>query len=129
MAAVKGSSFLTIDRRKLELTARQGSAVQVRRITERTAVRAAALAPGKMKTAVRPIITGGANPLGIVMVDHKAAHFVLYGTRPHKIYPRRKGGVLRFTVGGTVVFARVVNHPGTKPNNFLMKALMESRIL
>lgn len=35
------------------------------------------------------------------------------GTRPHLILPRRRK-VLKFTVGGSVVFARRVNHPGTK---------------
>jgi hypothetical protein len=128
MAAPKGSSFLTISPQQAGALARRGSAVIVARVTERTAMRAAALAPGKMKGAVRPIITGGSNPLGIVMVDHPATHYVLYGTRPHKIYPKRKGGVLRFSVGGQIVFARYVSHPGTKPNNFLLKALMESRI-
>lgn len=33
------------------------------------------------------------------------------GTRPHVIRPRR-ARALRFTSGGTVVFARRVNHPG-----------------
>lgn len=35
------------------------------------------------------------------------------GTRPHVIRPRSKK-VLRFKVGGRVVFARQVNHPGFK---------------
>jgi hypothetical protein len=120
--------FLTINPRAAGALARKGSAIVVARTTERTALRAAALAPGSMKSKIRPIITGGANPLGIVMVEHPAASFVLRGTKPHKIYPRKPGGVLRFTVGGQLVYARYVNHPGTKPNNFLLKALLESRI-
>jgi phage gpG-like protein len=36
-------------------------------------------------------------------------------TKPHEIRPRRKGGVLRFVLpNGTVVFARSVQHPGSK---------------
>lgn len=46
------------------------------------------------------------------------------GSRPHVIRPRR-ASVLRFNVGGRVVFARVVNHPGTKGTHFLDKALAD----
>jgi predicted nucleotide-binding protein (sugar kinase/HSP70/actin superfamily) len=35
------------------------------------------------------------------------------GTRPHRILPRFKQA-LRFAVGGVIVFARYVLHPGTK---------------
>ena len=34
-----------------------------------------------------------------------------------------RSDVLRFTVNGQVVYARYVNHPGTKPNDFLRQAL------
>jgi HK97 gp10 family phage protein len=54
------------------------------------------------------------------------ARFVHDGTRPHRIEPRRRGGVLRFPMVGApggIVFARSVNHPGTKANPFLTKAL------
>lgn len=40
------------------------------------------------------------------------------GTRPHIIRPRN-AKVLRFKVGGKVVYASLVRHPGTKPNRFL----------
>lgn len=59
-------------------------------------------------------------------VVSKAAHsvFVVKGTRPHVIRPKSNSGVLRFMVGNTVVFARSVNHPGTKANDFLDRALV-----
>ncbi|SRR5712691_2067245 len=44
------------------------------------------------------------------------------GTRPHVILPRKSGGYLRFEVGGRVVFAKKVNHPGTKPTPWLHEA-------
>lgn len=47
------------------------------------------------------------------------AKFVHEGTRPHDIYPRMMGGVLRFEIGGQIVFARHVHHPGTWPQQFL----------
>ena len=40
------------------------------------------------------------------------------GTRAHRIEPRR-AQVLRFVVGGKVVYAKQVWHPGTKPNRYL----------
>jgi hypothetical protein len=49
------------------------------------------------------------------------AGFVISGTPPHII--RAKDGALRFEIGGRVVFARSVNHPGTKPNDFFSRAL------
>lgn len=122
------SDFMTIDRRKLDILARKGSAIKVQQVTFRTAEVAAGLAPGHMKEAIRPIFRGSAaNPVGIVMVDHPAATYVLYGTQPHDIRPKTKK-VLRFKMGGLVVYAKVVHHPGTKENNFLLKALMASRI-
>lgn len=122
------ADFLTIDRNKLTQVARRGSAVLVQRLTLRTAAIAAATAPGHMGQTVRPIFKGSkANPLGIVMVDHPAASFVLNGTPRHDIYPRKPGGRLRFTVGGRIVFARMVDHPGTKPNNFLWRAMLAAK--
>lgn len=52
------------------------------------------------------------------------ATYVNDGTRPHVIRPRN-AQVLRFRVGGRIVFARKVDHPGTKPNPFLDRALEE----
>lgn len=120
--------FLTINRAKLDNLARRGAAAKVAAITARTAAIAATTAPGSMKQKIRPIFHGSkANPVGIVMVDHPAALFVLQGTKPHPIFPRKPGGMLRFTVGSRVVFARAVNHPGTEANPFLWKALLAAR--
>lgn len=93
---------------------------RVRRV-EAEAVRRA---PGGMKARIRAQIRRGPTGdfQGIIKVDHPAALYVLNGTRPHRIVPRTKKA-LRFTVGGQVVYATVVNHPGNKPNNFLKEAL------
>jgi len=47
------------------------------------------------------------------------------GSRRHYIRPRRRGGWLRFTVNGQVVYAREVNHPGYRGDDFLTRALRD----
>ena len=48
--------------------------------------------------------------------------FVREGTKPHEIRPKNKS-VLKFQIGGTTVFAKVVNHPGNKPNPYHKRTL------
>lgn len=57
-------------------------------------------------------------------VRYAAAHHE--GARPHAITPRKKGGKLRFVIGGRVVFASRVNHPGNRPNPYLARWLREA---
>lgn len=52
------------------------------------------------------------------------AGYVNDGTGPHVIRPRTKQ-FLKFKVGGRTVYAKVVNHPGTRANPFLDRALRE----
>ena len=56
----------------------------------------------------------------------KYAIFVEMGTRPHVIRPVR-ARALRFEVGGEVVFAAYVHHPGTKPQPFVRGTAEEVR--
>lgn len=57
-----------------------------------------------------------------VNVDY--AEMVHDGTRPHIIRPRN-AQALRFNVGGRIVYAKVVHHPGTRARPFLDRALHE----
>jgi hypothetical protein len=57
-----------------------------------------------------------------VIADAQYAAAIEYGSRPHEIVPRRRK-YLRFAVGGRVVFAKKVHHPGTRAYEFLAKAL------
>jgi hypothetical protein len=58
-----------------------------------------------------------------VLSSNEHTLLVHNGSRAHRILPRRAGGVLRFNVGGRVVFARAVNHPGYRGDPFLTRAL------
>jgi hypothetical protein len=95
--------------------------------TERTANITRDLAPGSMGDYVDWRVEEGPGGLqGVITCNHPAVRFVLDGTRPHLIRPRR-AKALRFEVGGRVVYARLVRHPGTEPNDFLGKALRLGR--
>lgn len=52
--------------------------------------------------------------------------YVIKGTRPHTITGNPLLGFFWPKAGGFVVF-HSVNHPGTKPNNFLSRALRAAR--
>ncbi|WP_326597126.1 hypothetical protein [Streptomyces sp. NBC_01803] len=95
--------------------------------TQRTARIAEAEAPGRMGAFVSWRVEEGPTGLtGIIVCDHPATRYVLDGTRPHVIRPRRRQA-LRFEVGGRTVFAAYVRHPGTRPNPFLTRALRLGR--
>ncbi|WP_326813932.1 MULTISPECIES: hypothetical protein [unclassified Streptomyces] len=93
---------------------------KVARIAEREA-------PGSMGRYITWKVTDGPRGLqGVIVCDHPAVRFVLDGTRPHVIRPRR-AKALRFEVGGRVVYAAYVRHPGTRPNDFMGRALRQGR--
>ena len=59
---------------------------------------------------------------GVLNSRHPATLYVIGGTRPHVIRPVR-ARALKFNVGGRTVYAKVVMHPGSQPNNWLGDAL------
>ena len=83
-------------------------------------------APGSMgdgrniTVSIRP--GPGGDFQGVINSRHPATLYVIGGTRPHVIRPVR-ARALKFTVGSQTVYAKVVFHPGTKPNNFLRDGL------
>lgn len=122
------STSFQLDRGRIERMLRLPGGLVYRNMERRVRrVEAEAInrAPGSMGSTIRAQIQRGPGGefRGVINVRHPAAIYVTGGTRPHRIVPRRPGGVLRFTVNGQVVFARYVNHPGTKPNDFLRQAL------
>ncbi|THA54228.1 hypothetical protein [Streptomyces sp. A1136] len=121
---------VTIDPGRIARTLRLRNGVVARRLAERTA-RTARLAereaPGSMGRYISWKVQDGPRGLqGVIVCDHPAVRFVLDGTRPHIIRPRR-AKVLRFEIGGRVVYSAYARHPGTRPNNFLARALRDGR--
>jgi hypothetical protein len=122
------STSFNLDRTRVQRMLRLPGGMVYRDMTRRllrVEAEAVRRAPGSMGTTIRAQIRSGAGGdfVGVINVRHPAALYVIGGTRPHVIRPRRVGGVLRFTVNGQVVYARYVNHPGTRPNDFLRQAL------
>jgi hypothetical protein len=101
----------------------------LRQRVERVQAAAERFAPGSMGDGIRSRIDYRADgPVGVITSTHPATIYVVNGTRPHLIFPRRNrpNPHLRFTVNGRVVYARFVNHPGTRPNDFMIRALREA---
>jgi HK97 gp10 family phage protein len=74
---------------------------------------------GELRQSLRVQVVGDT-----VRIGPTAEHgvYVEFGTRPHVIRPKNPDGVLAFTVNGRKVFAKVVNHPGTKAQPFVRPA-------
>jgi len=53
------------------------------------------------------------------------ASFVLFGTKPHLIKPKRKKA-LRYTNLEHFVFAKTIHHPGYKGDDFMHKAFQKT---
>jgi hypothetical protein len=105
----------------LDRRATNAQAVIVRGAPKRTARLASTVRKNRGRTATGPhvdVITGRAG-----MTDYLG--FILNGTPPHIIraIENRPNAHLRFMVGGQVVFAKLVRHPGTRPDNFIARAL------
>lgn len=62
---------------------------------------------------------------GRVFTDSSYAPVVEEGSRPHTILPSKKR-MLAFKINGKMVFARKVNHPGSRPYPFMRPALEQN---
>lgn len=73
---------------------------------------------GKLARSIHYSITGPNSRLRVNFFDRVPyGGFVISGTRPHFIRART-AKALRFTVGGQTVFAKSVQHPGTRANPY-----------
>lgn len=118
-----------LDRANLNRTFRAQGRVEGDAAARQVVQRAKVLAPvdtGRLRASIR---TERRSLLGFrlrwtVGSDVEYAAAVNDGTRPHVIRPKTKQA-LRFRIGGRTVFAKVVNHPGTRARPFLDRALRE----
>jgi hypothetical protein len=105
--------------------------------------------PAELKFELRQADDGGS--WGYLVNYTPYGAYVEYGTKPHKIYPKAAHGLigpvregqtrratgkgphehivgrgiaLRFRVGGVIVFAKYVDHPGTQPLPFMYPAAL-----
>ena len=67
--------------------------------------------------------TGGG--YGVVKANAPHAHLVVKGTKAHVIR-RKQSKALAFTAGGRAEYATVIQHPGSKANDFLTAGLKAS---
>lgn len=96
---------------------------------ERVKIRAIHEAPKRTRNLanhiVKRLVRGpGGQPQMLVGVEHVPyALFVHEGTRPHTIEARNASFLVFVGRDGNLVFTKRVNHPGNKPNRFLIRAL------
>ncbi len=72
---------------------------------------------GKLRDSTR-VEDGKDDYSANVVARRRYASYIENGTPPHEIRPKR-ARALRFVMNGSVVFARSVQHPGTKPRPFM----------
>ena len=97
----------------------------LRRYSEAAALTASRLAPkrtGRLAASIRYRREGEMSYS--VGSELRYAPYVEFGTKPHRIRPI-SAKALVFTVGATKVFAKAVNHPGSKEKPFLRPAFKE----
>lgn len=120
---------IRVDQAQLRRVIRQASMRELENTGRRVVNRAKILCPvdtGRLRASIkgRASRTWTLRPQYAVSSNVDYAPMVHDGTRPHIIRPRTKQ-VLKFNVGGQVVFAKVVHHPGTRARPFLDRALAE----
>lgn len=92
--------------------------------TQAIANRATPVDTGRLRGAneLTPIVVQGEKVVGGVENKTKYAMFVHEGTKPHVIVPRRRKVLAWVPRGGNTVFARRVEHPGTKAQPWLARS-------
>jgi hypothetical protein len=90
----------------------------------RTGRMAGQIAQQRMASAPGQFLEGAAGVNPGTGGQRGYAQIVTSGSRPH-IIQARTAKALRFVIGGQVVYARRVNHPGTRPNPWLVRHLAE----
>jgi HK97 gp10 family phage protein len=78
---------------------------------------------GRMLGSIRKDVRGLEATIGPTV---PYAIYVEYGTAPHEIQPVN-ASVLRFEVGGRIIFTHLVHHPGTRAQPFIRETAEATR--
>lgn len=89
---------------------------------------------GRLRSTIRLVVNAKRSRVDVLAGKSGLTRYTMFehdGTNPHIITAKkmrgrgkkRRKGMLRFTVGGQVVFRRSVRHPGTTGSQFLVRAL------
>lgn len=111
-----------LDRQVLAFERRKMAAWQRRTVTQ--ARQDVPVRTGNLGRTIGEGRIGVAGPRTVTGSAHATAHYaapVHEGARPHIIRPRT-AKALRFEIGGRVVFAAMVRHPGMRGRPFLRNA-------
>lgn len=81
--------------------------------------------PGDLsRSQVMRVSTFNGEPAVYVGTQDPIGVYVHEGTSPHRIVPVRARRLVFFSArAGKVIYAKAVNHPGNKPNRWLLRSL------
>jgi hypothetical protein len=127
------SRLIGADKLRRRLDAIENGRPILQTIQLRAVAEAKSLVPRKTGHTARTIAPGGIGDRYAIVQAAGAAPFLEFGTRPHVIRPRKAGSLSwpadgsgrrlsgrARTNSGRRIFARVVHHPGTKAQPFLL---------
>lgn len=126
--AYRALTYVRIDANRLQrfLGASNGPGARLlRRKAERVAALARVYAAGHGSISAG-IIVGPVQDKSIKVISTNPHTIFVHNRMPKHVIRPRRAKALRFTVGGQVVFARIVHHPGYKGDPFLTRALRDA---
>lgn len=117
--------FFKIDRKAFESEFNSPSGMVGRhlikqaKLLQRLARAQVGMKTGKLRKSINYTINKRSTGLvATIGSNNKIAFWHHEGTKPHIITPK-SAKTLRFNSRGKIVYAKVVRHPGTKPNKYL----------
>lgn len=77
---------------------------------------------GKLRTSLSITVDPDKVTIGPNEAIAPYGGYVEFGTKAHEIRPKNPGGVLVFKMNGMTVYAKKVNHPGTRAQPYVRPA-------
>jgi hypothetical protein len=103
-------------------------AAYIRMLGEKVTIEAKLLAgvrTGRLKRSIKMKRDRSVPGEFAVLVGSDVRHALVHheGSRPHVITAKGQGGLLKFRGRNGMVYVHQVKHPGTRPNQYLVRAL------